>query len=91
MIPLSPSACAAGTLGAVGVVLAEQQTHIHPPGLPGPGRIGMHHHALGHHVIAGGDQARIPLDLHHAQPASCNFVDALEVAEGRLPMRWFTS
>ena len=73
---------AAGTLGAVGVVLAEQQTHIHPPGLPGPGRIGMHHHALGHHVIAGGDQARIPLDLHHAQPASSNFVDALEIAEG---------
>ena len=73
---------AAGTLGAANVVLAQEQSQVHPPGFPGPGGIGVDDHALGHHIVAGGDQPGKALDLHHAQPAGGDLVDPLEIAQG---------
>ena len=74
---------AAGAFGAVGVMLAQKQPQIHPAGLPGPGRIGVYHHTLRYHIVAGGNQTLQSLDLHHAQPAGGDLVDVLEIAQGR--------
>ena len=66
---LKTAVAAAGTLGAADLMLAQQQPQVHPAGLPHTGRVGMDHHALGHHVVAGGDQALLPLHFHDAQAA----------------------
>ena len=79
---LKTAVSAAGTLGAADLMLAQKQPKIHPAGLPHTGRVGMDHHALGHHVVAGGDQALLTLHLHDAQAAGTDFVDLLEIAHG---------
>ena len=79
---LKTAVAAAGTLGAADLMLAQQQPQVHPAGLPHTGRVGMDHHALGHHVVAGGDQALLTLHLHDAQAAGTDFVDLLEIAHG---------
>ena len=79
---LKTAVAAAGTLGAADLMLAQQQPQVHPAGLPHTGRVGMDHHALGHHVVAGGDQALLPLHFHDAQAAGTDFVDLLEIAHG---------
>ena len=79
---LELAVAAAGALGALGVVLAQQQTQIHAAGFTDAGRVGVDHHALGHHVVAGGHEADMTLDLHHAEAAGGDLVNILEIAQG---------
>ena len=46
-------------------------------GAAGAGGIGVHHHAIPHLVVAGGDHGMFALHLHTAHPAGGDFVDAL--------------
>ena len=73
---LQAAVAAAHAGGALAVVLGEDQLHVHPAGAAGAGRIGMHHHALPHRVVAGGDHGVFALHLHTAHPAGGDFVDA---------------
>ena len=71
---------AAGTFGAADLMLAENQPQIDAARLPHARRIGVHHHALHHGVVAGGHQPCVTLHLYHADAAGGNFVDILQVA-----------
>ena len=53
----------------------------------------MDHHALQHHVVAGGDQALDAFHLHHAHAAGGDLVDALQVAQMGMgmPAAWAAS
>ena len=79
---LELAVAAAGTLGTLGVVLAQQQPQVHTPRLPDTGGVGANHHTLIYHVVAGGDEAGLSLHLHHADTAGADLVDALQVAQG---------
>ena len=79
---LELAAAAAGTLGAADLMLAEDQPQVHAPCLTDSGRVGVHHHALHHGVVAGGHQPRVPLHLHHTDAARGDLVDILEIAQG---------
>ena len=79
---LQLAVAAAGTLGAVVLVLAEDQPQVYAPGLADTGRIGMYHHALHHRVVAGGDEPGVTLHLYHADAAGGDLVDALQIAQG---------
>ena len=78
---LELAVAAAGALGALDVVLAQQQVQVHPAGLTDTGRVGVDHHALPHHVVAGGDQALLAVHLHHADAAGADLVDVVQIAE----------
>ena len=78
---LQLTVAAADAVGAVAVMLAQNQLHIHPPGLPDPGGVGIDLHAFPDVVVAGGHQLLDAGDLHHAHPAGGDFVQILQVAQ----------
>ena len=80
LLELAVSAAGAG--GALDVVLAQQQLQVDPAGLTDPGRVGVDHHAVPDHVVAGGDETGLALHLHHADAAGADLVDVLQVAQG---------
>ena len=79
---LELAVAAAGTLGALRLVLAQQQAQVHAASLPDAGRAGVDHHALGHGAVAGGHQPGVALHLHHADAAGGDLVDVLQIAQG---------
>ena len=74
---LQLAVAAAGTLGAVVIMLAQQQPQIDAPCLAHTGRVGMYHHAFRHRVVAGGHQSCVSLHLHHADAAGGDLIDIL--------------
>ena len=80
--PLQSTVAAADAGGAVTVVLGQDQLHVDLAGLAGTLAVGVDHHALFHIGVAGGAQAVTALHLHHADPASADLVQVLEIAQG---------
>src|SRR5699024_9931038 len=78
---LQLAVAAAHAEGALGVVPAEDQLQVGAPGQPDPGVVGVDGHALGHHVVAGGDELVLPFHLDAAQPAGADLVDPFQVAQ----------
>ena len=78
---LQLAVAAAGTLGAANIVLAEQQSQVDTAGLTHAGRIGMYHHALGHHIVARRHQAFVTFHLHHADTAGADLVQLFQIAQ----------
>ena len=63
--------------GAKAVVLGQEKLHDLSPVAADLGTVGIKHHALGHHVVAGGDQPVLSLQLHHTDAAGGDLVDIL--------------
>ena len=75
---LQVAVAAADAGGAAGSRCWERiSSQVGPAGLPDPGGVGVDLHALGHRVVAGGDQALDALHLHHADAAGADLVDVL--------------
>ncbi len=68
---------------AAAVMLGENQLHIRPTRLTHAGRVGMDDHALRHRIVAGGQQALMPVHLHQTHAARRDFVDILQIAQPR--------
>ncbi len=67
---------------AVAVVLREEQLEDGAAPVAGAGGVGLDHHAVGGRLGARGDQRLGPLDLHQAEAAGADGLDALQIAEG---------
>ena len=78
---LQVAAAAAHAGGALAVVLGQNQLHIGAAGGPGPGGVGVDHHALPHRGVAGGDHGPLPLHLHAAHPAGGNLIEPFQIAQ----------
>ena len=80
---LEPAVPAADTGSAAAVVLGQDQLHIDLSGPPGPGRIGMDHHAVPDRTVAGRHHGVFSFHLHAADPAGGDFVQVFQVAQMR--------
>ena len=63
------------------VVIGKQQLQVDLAGFADGGGIGLHHHSLAHGQHASGLQGA-RARIHHAQAASADLIDILEVAQG---------
>ena len=78
---LQRAVAVAETGGAFAVVLGEDELHGVAPVTADLGAVGVDHHALFHHVVAGGDQPLLAFQLHHAHAAGGDLVDFLQKAK----------
>jgi hypothetical protein len=68
---------------AVAIVLGEEQLEDHPTARADPGGVGLDYHPVGGRLGARRYQRPGSLDLHQAQAARANGLDAFQVAQGR--------
>ena len=78
---LQRAVAVAETGGALAVVLGKDQLHGVTSVTADRGAVGVDHHALFHHVVAGGDQPLLAFQLHHAHAAGGDLVDFLQKAK----------
>lgn len=64
-------------------MLRQQQLDIDAARLTGTRRIGVYHHALIDEVVARGDKTAFALDLDAADAAGADFIDFLQITQGR--------
>ena len=57
--------------------MRKDQAQIHAARLARLGAVGENDHAVGHHVVARGDETGHALDLHTADAARADLVDVL--------------
>ena len=74
---LERAVAAPRTVGAGGIVMRKDQAQIHAARLARLGAVGENDHAVGHHVVARGDETGHALDLHTADAARADLVDVL--------------
>ena len=63
------------------VVLAQDQLHIDAPGAAYPVGIGTNGHPFKDGIVAAGDQIALAFDLHTADPAGTDLVEAFQIAQ----------